>query len=76
MIKRNFIKFTLHLGESLNREDFKDHTCLLVLKGSFVVLNNQGEIVLRLRAGEANVLTGHYELTGTAVEKDTEVIVV
>lgn len=76
MIKRNFIKFKLHLGESLNRENFASCNCLLVTRGSFVVLNNKGEIVLRLCAGEANVVTGHYELTGTAVEKDTEVIVV
>lgn len=76
MLKRNFIKFNLHLGESLNREDFADRSCLLVMKGRFVVLNNRGEIVLCLCAGEANVMNGHYELTGTAVTDDTEVIIV
>lgn len=76
MIKRKVIKVKLQQGESLNREDFKDRNCLLVMKGSFVVFNCKGEIVFRLHAGEANMVTGHYELTGTAVEKDTEVIII
>ena len=76
MIKRKFIKVTLRQGESLNREDFTDRTCLLVMKGCFVVFNNRGEIVFRLTAGEANVVSGHYELTGTATENDTEVIII
>ncbi len=76
MIKRRFIKVTLRQGESLNREDFKDRTCLLVLKGCFVVFNNRGEIVFRLTAGEANVVSGHYELTGTATVDDTEMIII
>lgn len=76
MIKRKFIKVTLRQGESLNRENFKDCTCLLVMKGCFVVFNNRGEIVFRLAAGEANVVSGCYEFTGTATADDTEVIVV
>ena len=76
MIKRKFIKVTLQQGESLNREDFKDRTCLLVMKGCFIVFNNRGEIVFRLTAGEADVVSGHYEFTGTAVTDDTEVIII
>lgn len=76
MIKRKFIKVTLRQGESLNREDFKDRNCLLVLKGCFVVFNNRGEIVFRLTPGEANVVSGHHELTGTATVDDTEVIII
>lgn len=67
---------TLRLGESLNREDFKDRSCLLVMKGCFVVLNNRGEIVSRLMAGEADVASGHYEFTGTATIDNTEVIII
>lgn len=76
MIKRKFIKVTLRQGESLNREDFANCACLLVMKGCFVVFNNRGEIVFRLTAGEANVVSGHYELTGTATVDDTEVIII
>ena len=76
MIKRRFIKVTLRQGESLSRGDFKNCTCLLVLKGCFVVFNNRGETVSRLTAGEANVVSGHYEFTGTATVDDTEVIII
>ncbi len=76
MIKRKFIRITLERGESLNREDFIGFTCLLVIKGNFVIFNTKGEIVFRLTAGEANVVSGHHELTGTATEDDTEVIIV
>lgn len=76
MLKRKIIKVKLQKGQSLSREDFKDRSCLLVMKGSFVVFNNRGEIVFRLMAGEANVVSGHYEFTGTAVTDDTEVIIV
>lgn len=76
MLKRKIIKVKLQKGQSLNREDFKDRSCLLVMKGSFVVFNNRGEIVFRLMAGEANVVSGNYEFTGTAVTDDTEVIIV
>ena len=76
MIKRKFIKVTLRQGESLNRENFKSCSCLLVLKGSFVVFNNRGEIVFRLTAGEANVVSGHHEFTGTATVDDTEMIII
>ena len=76
MIKRRFIKVTLRQGESLNRENFKSCSCLLVLQGCFVVFNNRGEIVFRLNAGEANVVSGHYEFTGTATADDTEVIII
>ena len=76
MIKRKFIKVTLQRGESLNRENFANCTCLLVTKGCFMVFNNNGEMMFCLSAGETNVVSGHYELTGTATENDTEVIIV
>lgn len=66
----------LQRGESLSREDFTDCSCLLVLRGRFIVFNNKGEIVFRLNAGEANVVSGKHELTGTATENETEVIIV
>lgn len=67
---------TLRLGESLNREDFKDRTCLLITKGCFVVLNNRGKIVSRLTAGEADVASVYHEYTGTATVEGTEVIII
>lgn len=76
MIKRKFIKVTLRQGESLNRENFKSCNCLLVMKGCFIVFNNRGEIIFRLTAGEANVVSGYYEFTGTAAADDTEVIII
>lgn len=76
MIKRKIIKITLRQGESLNRENFKDRNCLLVMKGSFVVFNNRGEILFRLGPGEANLVSGNYELTGTATVDDTEMIII
>ena len=76
MIKRKFIKVTMQRGESLNWENFANCTCLLVTKGNFMVFNNKGEMVFCLTAGEANVVSGYHELTGTATENDTEVIIV
>lgn len=76
MIKREVIRFTLQKGESLNRENFKERTCLIVIKGSFMVFNDEGKLVFRLNAGEANVVSGHYELTGTAMEDDTLIMIV
>ena len=75
MIKRPFIKVTLRRGESLNRENFTGRTCLLVMQGSFMVFNKKGEVVFRLNAGEANVMSEYHELTGTAVEDDTRIII-
>ena len=76
MIKRKFIKVTLRHGESLNREYFSERTCVLILKGSVVVFNEQGKLVFRLIAGDANVFDGHHEFTGTALTDDTELIIV
>lgn len=76
MIKRPFIKITLQRGESLNRENFTDITCLLIMQGSFMVFNQKGEVAFRLDAGDANLVSEYHELTGTAVEDNTEVIIV
>ncbi len=76
MIKRTFIKVTLRLGQSLNREDFKDSNCLLVLKGRLVVFNKQGRPVARLEEGSAYLGEGApYELTCTALTDYTELII-
>ncbi|MCD8182880.1 MAG: rpoB protein [Bacteroides sp.] len=76
MIKRTFIKVALHRGESLNREDFNNRACVVILAGSVMVFNNQGRPVFRLDAGDANVFDGNREFTGTVMTDHTEVIIV
>lgn len=76
MIKRKFIKVTLRQGESLSREYFDDRACVLVLKGCVMVFNQQGKLVFRLEAGDANIFDGPHDFTGTAVTDGTELVIV
>lgn len=76
MIKCKFVKVTLRLGESQNREHFSDRTCMLILKGGVMVFDERGKPVFRLDAGDANVFNGYHEFTITAFADGTELIVV
>ena len=76
MIKRKFIKCKLQKGDSLDKANYTECQCAVILKGAIMVFNYKGGLVCRLEAGEAHLFEGQQDMTCTALKDGTEVILV